>query len=156
MFLGTSSTESFQIAKRIRKSLVQCELKEFVEIIDSLIASVPYEIFDDKTKEHAYELIFYTLSIAIGVDCRCESSVADGRSDLVVYTDKYIYVIEFKFNHSAESALNQIEDNGYARPYKADGRAVYRIGASFSSEKRNIQRWLVQAPNGEITEVVIN
>ncbi|MCC8113969.1 MAG: PD-(D/E)XK nuclease domain-containing protein [Bacteroidales bacterium] len=62
--------------------------------------------------------------------------------------------IEFKLDQSAEAALRQIEENGYARTFLHDRRAVYRIGASFSSEKRNIKRWLVQDPSGETKEIL--
>ena len=82
--------------------------------------------------------------------------MADGRPDMVVFTDKYIYIIEFKLDKTAESALKQIDEYGYARPYLNDGRAIYRIGASFSSEKRNIKRWLIQPPSGEVYEIKVD
>lgn len=153
IYLGLSSTDSAKKARQLRRCLENCDLEGFVEILDSLIANVPYPIFDKESKENAYHLIVYCLCLAVGVDNRCEEPLADGRPDLVVYTDKYVYIIEFKLDHPAEQALRQIDDNGYARPYLSDGRAVYRIGASFSSEKRNIQRWLVETPSGETIEI---
>ncbi len=155
MYLGLPSTVGREKALKLRRCLEDCDLEEFVRTLDSLIADVPYPIFDKDSKESAYHLIVYCLCLAIGVDNRCEEPMADGRPDLVAFTEKYIYVIEFKLDQSAESALKQIEDNGYARPYLNDGRSVYRIGASFSSEKRNIKRWLVQNPDGQITEIKI-
>lgn len=154
MFLGISSTVGAQKARQLRNCLIKCDLEGFVRILDSLIASVPYPIFDKESKENAYNLIVYCLCLAVGVDNRCEEPLADGRPDLVAFTDKYIYVIEFKLDKPAEVALKQIDDNGYARPYLADGRAVYRIGASFSSKKRNIQRWVIQSPSGETIEIL--
>ncbi len=153
MYLGIASNDAAEKARELRQCLVKCDLERFVSILDSLIAKVPYPIFDKDSKESAYHLIVYCLCLAVGVDNRCEEPMADGRPDLVAFTDKYIYVIEFKLDESAESALKQIEDNGYARPYLADGRAVYRIGASFSSEKRNIKRWLIETPSGETIEI---
>ncbi|MCC8113043.1 MAG: ATP-binding protein [Bacteroidales bacterium] len=155
MYLGIPSTKGREKALKLRRCLEDCDLEEFVRTLDSLIADVPYPIFDKDSKESAYHLIVYCLCLAIGVDNRCDEPMADGRPDLVAFTEKYIYIIEFKLNQSAESALKQIEDNGYARPYLNDGRPVYRIGASFSSEKRNIKRWLVQKPDGQITEIKI-
>ena len=48
-----------------------------------------------------------------------------------------------KKDKSAEEALKQIEDKGYARPYSADGRTVIRIGVNFNSESRALDGWLV-------------
>lgn len=155
MYLNLGANDAAKKARELRSCLVKCDLEKFVRILDSLIAKVPYAIFDKDSKENAYHLIVYCLCLAVGVDNRCEEPMADGRPDLVVFTDKYIYIIEFKLDHSAQSALKQIEDNGYARPYLTDSRAIYRIGASFSSEKRNIQHWLVQAPDGTITDIPI-
>ena len=42
---------------------------------------------------------------------------------------------------TADEALAQIEEKGYARPYGADGRQVIRIGASFSSETDTVGEW---------------
>lgn len=156
MYLGIAGPASLIQAQKLRDCLYRCDLEGFVKILDSLIAKVPYPIFDKESKEKAYHLIVYCLCLAVGVDNRCEETMADGRPDLIVLTDKYIYIIEFKLDHSAKNALDQINENGYSRPYLSDGREVFRIGASFSSEKRNIQQWLVEAPTGEIREIVPN
>ncbi|MCC8114842.1 MAG: AAA family ATPase [Bacteroidales bacterium] len=155
-YLGITSTDGAQKARKLRGCLMKCDLEGFVKTLDSLISKVPYPIFDKDSKENAYHLIVYCLCLAVGVDNRCEEPMADGRPDLVVFTDKYIYIIEFKLDKSAESALKQIDENGYARPYLNDGRAIYRIGASFSSEKRNIKRWLIQPPSGEVYEIKVD
>ncbi|MBR3456518.1 MAG: PD-(D/E)XK nuclease domain-containing protein, partial [Bacteroidaceae bacterium] len=40
-------------------------------------------------------------------------------------------------------ALQQIEDKGYALPYAADPRRLYKIGVNFSSDRRCIEEWKV-------------
>lgn len=154
IYLGSKIQDTTKLSKEIRNCLYSCDLNGLIRIIDSIIAKVPYHIFNDKDKEHSYHLIMYMVCMLIGIDTRCEEPMADGRPDLKVITDKYIYIFEFKLDQSAQTALNQIEDRGYARPYGNDNRVVYRIGASFSSEKRNIQSWLIQSPNGKVTEII--
>lgn len=66
---------------------------------------------------------------------------AKGRADVVVEADDYIYIFEFKRDGSAEEALAQIEEKGYAGPYKADRRKIYQIGVNFNSEERTIDGW---------------
>ncbi|WP_300792399.1 PD-(D/E)XK nuclease domain-containing protein, partial [uncultured Bacteroides sp.] len=54
-----------------------------------------------------------------------------------------VYIFEFKLDGTAQEALQQIEEKGYAREYAADSRKVYKIGASFSSETGTISDWAV-------------
>ncbi|MBR3454557.1 MAG: PD-(D/E)XK nuclease domain-containing protein [Bacteroidaceae bacterium] len=42
---------------------------------------------------------------------------------------------------NADEALQQIEDKGYAQPYAADPRRLYKIGVNFLSERRCIGEW---------------
>ena len=73
-----------------------------------------------------------------------EYHTSRGRIDIVVQTADYVYVMEFKLDGTAEQALQQIEEKQYALPFAADSRKVFRIGVNFSSETRNIDRWIVQ------------
>jgi RNA-splicing ligase RtcB len=45
---------------------------------------------------------------------------------------------------AARQALSQIEEKDYAVPYAADSRKLYRIGASFNSEKRVLEEWKIE------------
>lgn len=63
----------------------------------------------------------------------------DGRIDLVLQTEKFIYIMEFKLNGTAEEALQQINDKRYALPFEADGRKLFKIGINFSEKTRNIE-----------------
>ena len=63
-----------------------------------------------------------------------EKVQSQGRVDCIVETPQYIYIFEFKLDGTADEALQQIEDKGYAREYATDSRKLFRIGAVFSSE----------------------
>ena len=67
-----------------------------------------------------------------------EKETSEGRIDCVVECPGYVYIIEFKLNGSAEAALRQIEEKGYAKPYAADSRKLIALGINFSSEKGTI------------------
>ncbi len=62
---------------------------------------------------------------------------------MIVETNDYVYIFEFKLDGTAAEALKQIDDKGYAEPYTADGRKLFKIGVGFSSEKKNIDEWSV-------------
>ena len=51
----------------------------------------------------------------LGFYVQAEYHTSNGRIDMVLKTDRYIYVMEFKFDGSAEEALKQIEEKGYDR-----------------------------------------
>ncbi len=64
--------------------------------------------------------------------------------DIVLDTDRYIYVIELKRDSSPETALRQIDEKGYARPFQASGKEIIELGVNFSSQTRTIDGWQVK------------
>ena len=73
-----------------------------------------------------------------------EYHTSRGRIDLVLQTDKFFYIMEFKLNGTAEEALQQIIDKHYALPFETDGRRLFKIGVNFSAETRNIEKWMLE------------
>ena len=63
--------------------------------------------------------------------------------DCIIETPDYIYIFEFKLDGTANEALEQIEEKGYARPYQADIRKLHKIGVSFSSVSGTVDDWKV-------------
>lgn len=73
-----------------------------------------------------------------------ELLAASGRTDAIIETKDRVYLFEFKLDRaSAEDALKQIDDKGYATPYLGAGKQVTKVGVEFDSELRNIERWVV-------------
>ena len=73
-----------------------------------------------------------------------EKATSQGRADCVVETPKDIYIFEFKLDGTAEVALHQIEEKGYAREYAGDRRPIHLVGVNFSSGKGTIDDWKVK------------
>ena len=105
------------------------DIDGFMERLQSFLADCPYELAKD-IELHYQNVLFIVFS--------------RGRIDLVLQTDSYVYVMEFKLDGSAEQALQQIEEKQYALPFAKDSRKVYSIGINFSSETRNIDKWIVK------------
>ena len=66
-----------------------------------------------------------------------------GRADAIVETADFVWIFEFKRDKTAEEALAQIDEKGYALPFAADSRTLIKIGVNFSSHTRNIDGWVV-------------
>ena len=111
----------------------------------ALFALLPYPAGADTeaiTEQNFQNVIFMTLTM-MGKYARTEVHSAKGRADCILETDDYVYVFEFKRDVSAAEALKQIEEQGYAAPYSADKRKLFKIGVNFSSTERNITEWEV-------------
>lgn len=97
-----------------------------------------------RDQELHYQNVLFIVFKLIGFYVKAEYHTSQGRIDLVLQTSGFIYVMEFKLEGTAEEALRQIEEKGYAVPFQTDGRKVYKIGVNFSSSTRNIQEWKVR------------
>lgn len=140
------------------------DLPAFIEALKAFFASLPYpwekdngnvrssESYQaclnsrvapdfDEVNEHYYHSLLYTLLTAFGADVRAEEPTAKGQSDLVLLMPKGIYIMELKYNDTADTALAQIDAKGYADKYALDGRPVTKIGIAFSTDERNISEW---------------
>ena len=79
----------------------------------------------------------------LDLDVRSEAELSNGRIDLLIKTERFIYVIELKMDKSPEEALAQIEEKNYALPFANDPRRLFKIGVSVSKESRNITNWKI-------------
>lgn len=118
------------------------QLDKIRDVLSGLFASITYTREDDPF-EHYFQSVVYLLVILLGKYVDCERHIYDGRIDLCIQTEDYIYLFEFKRDDTAESALAQIDTKEYALPYIADGRKLYKIGVSFDSQSRKLVGWKV-------------
>ena len=120
----------------------------FLRKMTSLLSSVTYR-FQRKQDafecERYFQYTFYLIMQMIGhYNTMVEKETSEGRIDCVVECPNYVYVMEFKMDGSAQSALEQIRERGYTKPYLADKRKVFSIGVNFSSEKGTIEEYVFE------------
>ena len=125
------------------------DMAAFINALQTFYASVPYNLEKGNKNEHYYHAMLYTLLVSFGADLVCEDTSAKGRADLTLKMPKGIYVIELKYDDTADNALRQIDDRGYARKYALDGRPVVKVGIAFSSKERNITAWKAVGINAQ-------
>ncbi len=118
------------------------EADNAMKCMQSYFAGVHFKMKMDN--ENNFHNAFFLLMDLIGLDTEAESATSDGSIDITVKTEDYIYVIELKYDGSAEKALHQIEEKKYDRKFQMDGRQIIRIGVNFSSETRCIEDWKIE------------
>ncbi len=121
----------------------------------ALFARLPYPA-DEKVVEQNFQNVIYIVFMLLGQYTFTEIHSAKGRADCIVETDDYVYIFEFKRDKSAEEAIKQIEDMGYAKPYAADLRTLLKIGVNFDSKERSISGWEVRQPTRTLSEIKQN
>ncbi len=131
---------TFDISNFVRE-IRKGDAEGFMRRMEAFFANGDYAIMGDKELYfHNAMYVFFTL---LGLYVEVERHTTNGRMDILVQTKDYIYIFELKIDQSAELALKQIEENGYARPFSADPRKLFKIGLNFSTEKRCIDEWRV-------------
>ena len=113
-----------------------CLLNDFLE-------TVPY--CDNTHHEgHWQQTLYIMFALLTNYSILVEPHTAKGRIDIMMETDDTIYVMELKFNKSAEEALAQIDAKHYADAFKMSGKKVVKIGLNFSvKDEVNSLEWKI-------------
>ena len=136
-----SETESPAFIGKFVREVKAGKVDDFMRRLKALMADTPYELIRDL--ENHYQNVMYIITKLMGLYIQAEYRTSRGRIDLLIGTDKYVYIIELKLDGSAEEALAQINAKDYALPFAVDGREVVKIGANVTSETRNLERWVM-------------
>ncbi|BBE30067.1 ATPase AAA [Tepiditoga spiralis] len=124
-----------------KNAFFENNIDNVIDEIKRIIASVPYNLH--KKEESYYHSLIYTILAASGLNVRAEELSFNGRSDLIVEFDNFLYVIELKKDKSPDFALEQIKEKGYYKPY-VDKYDIYLIGININSDKKNIESFKVE------------
>ncbi len=140
---------NYFVKRAIDKIPVQNDLVDLLEVsnlddveqtIKSLFASIAYNNFtknDIDEYEGFYASVIYAYFVGAGFDkVLAEDVTNDGRIDLSVFIDDYIYIFEFKVDK--KGALEQIKEKEYFNKYLSSGKEIYIVGVEFDSNSRNV------------------
>ena len=134
-------------ARDIVGALKAGDLEQVRKHLTSFLADIPYSMRRKDTERERERYFHYTFYLLMRmVSCYTvytEKQQSEGRVDCIVETPAYIYVFEFKLDGTADEALQQIEAKGYARPYEADTRKLFKVGVAFSSGTGTVSEFKV-------------
>lgn len=137
-----TATENNSIIQRAMRSFRNHDIDAAMQLLRSFYSSIPYDA--EKQDENHYKTIFYLIFVlATDYVVRTEERSAAGRCDALIETEDTIYLFEFKLDGTAEEALQQIDDKGYAIQYEAGDKKIVKVGVNFENDKRTIERWVV-------------
>lgn len=134
-------------------------VEEFMKKLQSFFAGIPYghaRQFNKKEageengegirgdKEIHYQNVMFVIMTLMGFYTHTEYKTSDGRIDMVVKTDDYVYLLEFKIDSTPEEALQQINEKEYALQFELDHRKLFKIGANFDTKKRRLENWIIE------------
>ncbi len=124
----------------LKRCLEAGDTKGMVKILYAFYASVPYHL-EKGMGEAGYQLMFCCIMKALHADINLEVATNRGRIDALLRAEGHLYIFEFKKDRSADEALSQIRETGYAEQFAGKGGTVHLVGISFSSKERNIADW---------------
>lgn len=149
-YIGIESSDvQMGFAAKFWTALRKGDIELALRHMQAYLAGVPYiegfkkKLAEAATAEGFWEYTFYLIFSMLNIYVRTQVKVAQGRADMVVFLSDSIYVIELKAGGSAEEALRQIEEKGYAEPYKTAGRKIIKVGVNINKETRTIEDWKV-------------
>ena len=133
------------------KAVKAGDVDSFMKKMQALISGIPYDNLAEKDlalREQNYQAAVYLIFALMNQFVQTEIHCSTGRADCIVHTQDRIYIFEFKLNGkgTAEEAIAQIKEKGYAAPYKetstgSNKKSILAVGASFDEEKRTIKDW---------------
>lgn len=143
-YANTTQTDSpFEIRKFVHE-IERGDYDGFFRRLQSFFADTPYEMAQKRELELHYQNVLFIVFRLVGFYTKVEYHTSQERIDLILQTDQYIYIMEFKLDGTAQEALQQINEKHYALPFAADPRKLFKIGVNFSNEMRNIEQWIVE------------
>ena len=126
----------------IRDAFQQNNPARVVEVINSLLTDVPYNLFRGKMEAFYHALVHLHFRY-LGLYMDSEVNTSNGRMDAVVQTPTHVYILEFKINSDGGTALQQIVEKGYADKYRAGGKTLVGMGISFDTRRKRVGDWKV-------------
>ncbi|WP_428771046.1 ATP-binding protein [Treponema sp. HNW] len=125
------------------------DIDGFMEKLKGIISGIPYDSLTEKDlalREQNYQTAVYLVFALMNQFVHTEVHCAAGRADCTVEFPDKVYIFEFKLtaNGTADDALKQIREKGYADRFSGSGKKVIAVGASFDEKKRTIKDWKIQ------------
>ncbi|PCJ16221.1 MAG: hypothetical protein COB02_16865 [Candidatus Cloacimonadota bacterium] len=117
--------------KNIKNAFISKNPKQIKEVLNDYFADFTYETTGSEKLYHS--LIFALLNLT-GFNVISEVLTKKGRIDQYLENGDDIYIIEYKYKHSAKKAMEQIIDRKYFQKYLNTDKNIYLLGINFEKD----------------------
>ena len=101
-----------------------------LSLLRTLFAKVPYPLH--VKLESFYHSLFQMICTTANIKSQSEYNTSHGSIDMVLDLPKILYIVEIKFNQTAQIALAQILDKRYYEPFVDQNKPIILLGLNFS------------------------
>ena len=122
-------------------ALLNDDLNKMFRLLQAYLLTIPY--CNNANSEGHYQQMLYIIFSLFGRYVDVEVHTVTGRVDVVMKTNRAVYVIELKLNKSAEAAMNQINLKDYASKFALSRLPIVKVGINFDTERRTIADWMI-------------
>ncbi len=143
VYMNDSHAMGLRYIRTFCKDVIAGDPESFLIKLQSFLSDIPYDLSKNKPEVY-FENNLYIIFKLMGFTVHTEYRTSNGRIDLLVKTNQFVYIMELKLNGTAEEAIQQIEEKRYAIPFVSEERVIFKIGISFSKETRNIDHWIIR------------
>ncbi|HEV2600704.1 MAG TPA: AAA family ATPase [Candidatus Babeliales bacterium] len=127
---------------RMRRALLHKDFATFCNAVKILFAGIPYNLHIPR--ESYYHSLIHFMFDMLGMRPQSEVASSRGRSDLVLETASTIFIFEFKYDSSAQEALDQIIQKKYYEKYMRDKKEVILAGINLNFKDKGVEFEWVQ------------
>ena len=142
-YVQSESDEGKVVIADISTYLEDKDMEGALQLLADFLTMVPYCANTDY--EGHYQQMFYIIfALLTDYNIIVEQHTAKGRIDITMETADTIYVMELKFNKSAQEALDQINDKLYAQAFALKNKEIVKVGLNFSvKDEVNTLEWVI-------------
>jgi hypothetical protein len=137
----TNTPVTIPYGTNILRALEKNKISDAIDVIDSLIQSVPDQNYV-KSEEKFFHALIHLIFTMIGTDVRSEVHTPIGHIDTVVITANRIFLFEFKVNETAQFAIQTIKDRNYAANLRHRNKPITAVGVVFSAKTKGVEDWI--------------
>ena len=142
-YVQTSTLVVNNTARKMAQFIVNDDVDSALSLLQKFLQTVPY--CDNASSEgHYQQVMFIVFSLLSNYIADVEVRTPSGRVDMVMRTDKALYLFELKMNKSAAAAMNQIDLKNYPARFARCGRPIVKVGINFDEERRTISDWKIE------------
>ena len=139
-YVQTSTLVVNNTARKMAQLIVNDDVDSALSLLQKFLQTVPY--CDNASSEgHYQQVMFIVFSLLSNYIADVEVRTPSGRVDMVMRTNKALYLFELKMNKSAEAAMKQIDLKDYPARFAMCGLPIVKVGINFDDERRTISDW---------------